>query len=120
MDFYILFYIFLVALASGLVVSSRNPVQSVLFLVLVFFLTAIFFLCLGAEFLALIFLMVYIGAIATLFLFVVMMLNLRLVEAYGNFSNYHPLALFLFLSWLGLFSLLALPALPSYGFSLRG
>jgi NADH:ubiquinone oxidoreductase subunit 6 (subunit J) len=42
--------------------------------------------------------MVYIGAIATLFLFVVMMLNLRLVEVYGNFSNYHPLALFLFLS----------------------
>src|ERR1700746_3817781 len=74
----ILFYIFaVVAVASGvLVVSARNPVHSVLFLILAFFNAAGMFILIGAEFLAMILVIVYVGAVAVLFLFVVMMLDI--------------------------------------------
>src|SRR5437899_3816653 len=89
----ILFYIFgTVAVACGvLVVSARNPVHSVLFLILAFFNAAALFLLIGAEFLAMILVIVYVGAVAVLFLFVVMMLNIDFVELRRGFVRYLPI-----------------------------
>lgn len=74
---------------------SKNTVQSVLYLILVFLLCSLLFIYLGADFIGLIILIVYIGAIAVLFLFVVMMLNIRLLENSFNFSIYIPIILIL-------------------------
>ena len=78
----ITFYLFAaIAVASGfMVIASRNPVHSVLYLILAFFTAAGLFVLMGAEFLAMIMLIVYIGAVAVLFLFVVMMLDVNFVE----------------------------------------
>src|SRR5687767_5170318 len=78
----IAFYLFsFIAIAAGfMVVASRNPVHSVLFLILTFFNAAALFVLLGAEFLAMILVIVYVGAVAVLFLFVVMMLDINLTE----------------------------------------
>src|SRR5439155_12604203 len=78
----IAFYVFsAVMIASAvMVIASRNPVHSVLFLILAFFNAAALFILLGAEFLALILLIVYVGAVAVLFLFVVMMLDVDFEE----------------------------------------
>src|SRR5271169_1377344 len=88
----ILFYIFAaVAVASGvLVVSARNPVHSVLFLILAFFSAAGLFVLIGAEFLAMILVIVYVGAVAVLFLFVVMMLDVDFAELRQGFLQYMP------------------------------
>jgi NADH-quinone oxidoreductase subunit J len=88
----ILFYIFsAVAIASGaLVVSARNPVHSVLFLILAFFNAAALFILIGAEFLAMILVIVYVGAVAVLFLFVVMMLDIDFVQLRSGFMRYLP------------------------------
>ena len=74
----IFFYLFasVIIISSIAVISSRNPVHSVLFLILAFVNSAGLFVILGAEFLAMILLIVYVGAVAVLFLFVVMMLNI--------------------------------------------
>src|ERR1700729_1267670 len=78
----ICFYLFsAVAIASGvMVISSRNPVHSVLFLILAFFNAAGLFLLLGAEYLAMTLVIVYVGAVAVLFLFVVMMLDFNFAD----------------------------------------
>jgi NADH-quinone oxidoreductase subunit J len=88
----ICFYAFAgVAVASGvLVISARNPVHSVLFLILAFFNAAGLFVLLGAEFLAMILVIVYVGAVAVLFLFVVMMLDINFVELRQGFLQYLP------------------------------
>jgi NADH-quinone oxidoreductase subunit J len=70
-------------------------VQSVLYLILVFLLCSLLFIYLGADFIGLIIIIVYIGAIAVLFLFVVMMLNIRLLENSFNFTIYIPILIFL-------------------------
>lgn len=75
-----------------MVIFSKNPVHSVLFLILVFLLNICFFFLLGADFIAFIFMIVYVGAIAVLFLFVVMMLNIRSIEVTNVFINYLPLS----------------------------
>jgi NADH-quinone oxidoreductase subunit J len=81
-----------VAVASAFaVVSVRNPVHSVLFLILTFFNAAGLFVLLGAEFLAMLLVVVYVGAVAVLFLFVVMMLDVDFVELKQGFLNYMPL-----------------------------
>jgi NADH-quinone oxidoreductase subunit J len=81
-----------IAIASALaVVSVRNPVHSVLFLILTFFNAAGLFVLLGAEFLAMLLVVVYVGAVAVLFLFVVMMLDVDFVELKQGFLNYAPL-----------------------------
>ncbi len=87
------FYMFaLIAVASAvMVISARNPVHSVLFLILAFFNSAGLFVLLGAEFLAMILVLVYVGAVAVLFMFVVMMLDINLVEMRQGFLNYLPL-----------------------------
>ena len=89
----IFFYIFaLVTVASAfMVISSRNPVYSVLFLILAFFNAAGLFLLLGAEFLAMILIVVYVGAVAVLFLFVVMMLDVDFVELRQGVLQYLPI-----------------------------
>jgi NADH-quinone oxidoreductase subunit J len=86
------FYLFsAVAIASAvMVVGARNPVHSVLFLILAFFNAAGLFVLLGAEFLAMILVVVYVGAVAVLFLFVVMMLDVDFVELRQGFLNYLP------------------------------
>jgi NADH-quinone oxidoreductase subunit J len=86
------FYLFAaVAVASGvMVISARNPVHSVLFLILAFFNAAGLFVLNGAEFLAMILVIVYVGAVAVLFLFVVMMLDINFVELRQGFLQYLP------------------------------
>ncbi len=89
------FYLFaLVALVSAfLVVISRNPVHSVLWLILTFFSAAGLFVLLGAEFVAMLLVIVYMGAVAVLFLFVVMMLDVDFAELRGQLAQYLPLGL---------------------------
>jgi NADH-quinone oxidoreductase subunit J len=88
----IFFYIFAgVCIASAImVIASRNPVHSVLFLILAFVNAAGLFVLLGAEFLAMILIVVYVGAVAVLFLFVVMMLDVDFAELREGFLNYLP------------------------------
>jgi NADH-quinone oxidoreductase subunit J len=78
-------------LAALAVVVARNPVHSVLFLILAFFTSAGLFVLLGAEFLAMLLVVVYVGAVAVLFLFVVMMLDVNFVELKQGFLRYLPL-----------------------------
>lgn len=90
MDF--LFYLFAsTTLISGiLVIQARNPIYSVIFLILVFFNASGLLVLLGLDFFAMIFLVVYVGAIAVLFLFVVMMLNIKLAEINEKKLRYLP------------------------------
>jgi len=81
--------------SSLLVILSKNPIHSVLFLILVFFNTSILFLFSNAEFLAMILLIVNIGAVAVLFLFVVMMLDINVTKQRQTFLNYLPTGLFI-------------------------
>jgi len=74
--------------SASMVVTSRNPVHSVLFLILAFFNAAALFLIAGAEFLAMILVIVYVGAVAVLFLFVVMMLDVNFTELRSRFQSY--------------------------------
>src|SRR3954447_9761066 len=87
------FYLFsAIAIASAfMVIASRNPVHSVLFLILAFVNAAGLFLLLGAEFLAMILVVVYVGAVAVLFLFVVMMLDVDFAELRERFLQYLPI-----------------------------
>ena len=91
----IMFYLFsAVAIASGvMVVSARNPVHSVLFLILAFFNAAGLFILMGAEFLAMILVIVYVGAVAVLFLFVVMMLDIDFAQLRTGAMKYLPVGL---------------------------
>jgi NADH-quinone oxidoreductase subunit J len=86
----IAFYVFAVVLLGSafMVISSRNPVHSVLFLILAFFNAAGLFVLLGAEFLAMILVIVYVGAVAVLFLFVVMMLDVDFAELKRGAQQY--------------------------------
>src|SRR3546814_9169574 len=83
-------------IASGaLTILARNPVHSVLWLILAFFNAAGLFLLLGAEFLAALLVIVYVGAVAVLFLFVVMMLDIDFSELRAGFARYLPFSLLL-------------------------
>ena len=86
------FYLFAAVMVAAalMVISSRNPVHSVLFLILAFFNAAALFVLMGAEFLALILVIVYVGAVAVLFLFVVMMLDVDFSELRQGFLQYLP------------------------------
>ena len=89
------FYLFAaIIIASGImVIAAKNPVHSVLFLILAFFNGAGLFVLVGAEFLAMIMVIVYVGAVAVLFMFVVMMLNINFVELRQGFLQYLPVGL---------------------------
>jgi NADH-quinone oxidoreductase subunit J len=106
------FYLFsAVAIASAvMVISARNSVHSVLFLILAFFNAAGLFVLMGAEFIAMILVIVYVGAVAVLFLFVVMMLDINFAELRQGFLQYLPIGgligiillaelLFVFATW---------------------
>ena len=88
------FYLFAtITVASGfMVIAARNPVHSVLFLILAFVNAAGLFLLMGAEFLAMILVIVYVGAVAVLFLFVVMMLDVDFAELRQGFLQYLPIS----------------------------
>ncbi|GAA6157185.1 NADH-quinone oxidoreductase subunit J [Pyruvatibacter sp.] len=88
----IAFYVFaFIAVASAvMVIAARNPVHSVLFLILTFFNAAGLFVLMGAEFVAMILVIVYVGAVAVLFLFVVMMLDVDFAELREGFLQYMP------------------------------
>ncbi len=89
------FYLFAVSVISGglFTVISRNPVHSVLWLILAFLSAAGLFVLLGAEFVAMLLIIVYVGAVAVLFLFVVMMLDVDFAELKAEMAKYMPLAL---------------------------
>ena len=89
------FYLFsIILIASGaMVITARNPVHSVLFLILAFFNAAGLFVLLGAEFLAMILVIVYVGAVAVLFLFVVMTLDIDFSELRAGTTRYLPIGL---------------------------
>ena len=89
----IAFYLLaLITIGTGFaVVSARNPVHSVLFLILAFFSAAGLFVLMGAEFLAMLLVVVYVGAVAVLFLFVVMMLDVDFTELRQGFAQYLPI-----------------------------
>ncbi|WP_417448985.1 NADH-quinone oxidoreductase subunit J [Kordiimonas sp.] len=97
-----------ITVLSGLmVISSRNPVHSVLWLILAFFSAAGLFVLMGAEFLAMLLVIVYVGAVAVLFLFVVMMLDINFVELRQGFLQYLPIG--------GLIGLILLAELVTLG-----
>tara|TARA_B100001996_G_scaffold369830_1_gene343652 strand:- start:5534 stop:6304 length:771 start_codon:yes stop_codon:yes gene_type:complete len=85
------FFCFFVLFSAFMVIRAKNPVYSVLFLILVFCNSAGLLLLLNLDFFALIFLIVYVGAIAVLFLFVVMMLNIKLTEVHESIFHYLPI-----------------------------
>tara|TARA_B100001057_G_scaffold392506_1_gene401097 strand:+ start:795 stop:1409 length:615 start_codon:yes stop_codon:yes gene_type:complete len=91
------FYIFsfVMLLSALMVISTKNPVHSVLFLILAFLNAAGIFVILHAEFLAMILIIVYVGAVAVLFLFVVMMLDIKTTIEKSNILQYMPIGLFI-------------------------
>lgn len=91
MAFY--FFSVVIVVSAILVVISRNPVHSVLWLIVTFFGSSGLFILLGAEFLALILMIVYVGAVAVLFMFVVMMLNINFDQLRSGFTRYLPVGL---------------------------
>jgi NADH-quinone oxidoreductase subunit J len=105
----ICFYLFSAILVASavLVIAARNPVHSVLFLILAFFNAAGLFVLMGAEFLAMILVIVYVGAVAVLFLFVVMMLDVDFVKLRSGFMRYVPIGSLVGLILLGELALVA-------------
>ena len=93
--YYLIFFITgLGIISSMMVLLATNPVHSILYLILVFITVISYFFFIGVEFLALTFLIVYVGAIAVLFLFIVMMLNIRVIQLKENFTRYLPIGFF--------------------------
>lgn len=101
-----------VIVSAFAVIAARNPVHSVLFLILTFFTSAGLFVLLGAEFLAMLLVVVYVGAVAVLFLFVVMMLDVDFVELKQGFLDYLPVGAIV---GLALFAELGMVAAASLG-----
>ena len=111
--FYVLAVIAVIA-AFG-VISARNPVHSVLFLILTFFSAAGLFVLMGAEFLAMLLVVVYVGAVAVLFLFVVMMLDVDFVELKQGFLSYLPVGALVALALFAELGLVASAAMQAPG-----
>ncbi len=107
----VVFFVFaIIAIAAAtMVVFSRNPVRAILFLVLTFFASAVLWMMLQAEFLALVLIFVYVGAVMTLFLFVVMMLNIDLSRLKEKFVRYLPFGLLALILLVGLMAFVASP-----------
>lgn len=94
-NFFLLTLSILLLINAIMVIITKNPVHSIFFLVLVFVAATGLLLLLGVEFIAMLFLVVYIGAITVLFLFVVMMLNVKIVELKERFIRYLPIGIFI-------------------------
>lgn len=112
----IIFYIFagLTVLSAVMVITQSNPVRCVLFLVFCFFTSSVLWLLLQAEFLALILVLVYVGAVMTLFLFVVMMLNIDTESIKGHVLRWLPIGLIMSAALVGLLYI-ALPTVGIFG-----
>ncbi|MGQ3888355.1 NADH-quinone oxidoreductase subunit J [Legionella sp. CNM-1927-20] len=106
----VIFYVFaaLALFSAIMVITQNNPVRCVLFLVLTFFASSVLWILLEAEFLALILVLVYVGAVMTLFLFVVMMLNIDTESLKSHFARYLPFGMILVALLVGLL-LIVLP-----------
>lgn len=89
------FFCFFLLFVAFMVISVKNPIHSILYLILVFVSASALLLILNIDFLAMIFIVVYVGAIAVLFLFVVMLLNIKIIEKNLAFVQYVPLSLFI-------------------------
>jgi len=113
----IAFYVLAViaVISAFAVISARNPVHSVLFLILTFFSSAGLFVLLGAEFLAMLLVIVYVGAVAVLFLFVVMMLDVDFTELKQGFLSYMPIGAIVALALLFELGLVASAAMSADG-----
>jgi NADH-quinone oxidoreductase subunit J len=113
----IAFYVLAViaVISAFAVISARNPVHSVLFLILTFFTAAGLFVLLGAEFLAMLLVIVYVGAVAVLFLFVVMMLDVDFVELKQGFLSYMPIGALIAAALLAELGLVASAAVSANG-----
>lgn len=107
----VVFFFFAITLvgAAIMVISVKNPVHAVLFLVLAFFASAVLWMLLQAEFLSLVLIFVYVGAVMTLFLFVVMMLNIDLSAIREKFVRYLPVGIIVMLLVLGMLILVLDP-----------
>ena len=92
MESILLFFSSFALASAAMVLRARNPVHAVLYLVLTFCQAAALLILLGLDFFAMLFLIVYVGAIAVLFLFVIMMLNVKVVEVSDNTSRFLPFA----------------------------
>jgi NADH:ubiquinone oxidoreductase subunit 6 (subunit J) len=92
-NYLLIIFCFLALFCSLMVIASKNPIHSILYLILVFCNVTFVLIILGVEFIAIIFLIVYVGAIAVLFLFVVMMLNIKILELDEVFWKYIPAGL---------------------------
>lgn len=93
-ELFTFYFLAAITVASAtMVVSARNPVHSVLFLILAFFNSAGLFVLIGAEFLAMVLVVVYVGAVAVLFMFVVMMLDINFVGLREGYMQYLPIGL---------------------------
>ena len=108
---HLVFYVFAAILlfSAVMVIVSRNPLHGVLFLVLAFFASSVLWMLLQAEFLALVLIFVYVGAVMTLFLFVVMMLNIDLLPLREGFVRYLPFGVLVLVLLVGLMVLAILP-----------
>jgi len=87
--------VFLIIFNSLMIIFSTNPIHSIFFLIVVFICSTIFLLLLEVEFIAMLFLIIYIGAITVLFLFVIMMLNVKIIEFNEKFAMYLPIGIFI-------------------------
>lgn len=94
-NFLIIILSFLIIANAIMIIINKNPIHSILFLVLVFVATTGLLIILGVEFIAMLFLVVYVGAITVLFLFVIMMLNVKIIELNERFIKYLPIGLFI-------------------------
>lgn len=100
------FFEFGVFFSCAMVVSSKNPIHSILFLVLMFCNSAGLLVLSGAEFISMVLIVVYVGAIAVLFLFVVMMLDIRFLESRREFLLYFPVGVVVLFSFSAMFFLI--------------
>jgi NADH-quinone oxidoreductase subunit J len=98
--YFLLFFCIFSVICSFLIIVSKNPIHSILYLILAFCNVSFVFIILNIEFVALIFLIVYVGAISVLFLFVVMMLNIKIIELDEVFWRYAPLGFLIALLFL--------------------
>lgn len=95
-NLFIFFFLsFLIIFNALMIIINTNPIHSIFFLILVFVCVTILLILLGVEFIAMLFLVIYIGAITVLFLFVIMMLNVKIIEFNEKFITYLPIGLFL-------------------------
>ena len=98
--FFFFALVFIIIFNSLMIIFSSNPIHSIFYLILVFIGSTVLLLLLGVEFIGMLFLIIYIGAITVLFLFVIMMLNVKIIEFNEKFVMYLPISVFLGLIFL--------------------